>query len=84
MFTCVLHKNISETDVVWYRSMKSTNSTEIVGKDSKENFSFSIKNSTVNSTLLIYNATKPSNGFYWIKISFLNVCNASLTVLTSM
>ena len=84
VLTCVLHKSISETDVVWYYgSMKSTSATEIVRED-RSNVSFTMNNNAVNSTLFINNATKSYTGFYWIKISSFNVCNASLVVLTSM
>ena len=83
IFTCILHKSISETDVVWYyRSMKSISSTEIVRED-RGNISFTMNNNAVNSSLVINNATKSYTGFYWIEISSFNVCNASLTVLTS-
>ena len=83
VFTCVLHKSISENDVVWhYRSIKSINATEIVRED-WGNVSFTMNNNTVNSSLFIYNVTQSFAGFYWIKISTFNVCNASLTVLTS-
>ena len=83
VFICVLHRSISETDVVWYyRSMKSISATEIVRED-RRNVSFTTINNAVNSSLFIDNATKSYTGFYWIKMSSFNVCNASLVVLTS-
>ena len=84
VFTCVFHRNINETGVVWYyRSTKSINATEVIRED-RGNDSFTLNNNAVNSSLFINNATKSYTGFYWIEISSFNVCNASLTVLTSM
>ena len=84
VFTCVLHKSISETDVMWYyRSMKNISVTEIV-EEGRRNVSFTMNNDAVNSSLFINNATKSYTGFYWTEISTFNVCNASLAVLTSM
>ena len=83
VFTCVLHRSISETDVVWYYgSMQSINATKIVRED-RRNVSFTMSNNTVSSSLFISNATQSYTGFYWIEISTFDVCNASLAVLTS-
>ena len=83
VFTCVLHRSISETDVVWYyESMQSINAAKIVRED-RRNVSFTMSNNTVSSSLFISNATQSYTGFYWIEISTFNVCNASLAVLTS-
>ena len=40
--------------------------------------------STTNSSLIITNAIKSYTGYFWVGTPSLNVCNASLTVLTSM
>ena len=39
---------------------------------------------TTNSSLTITNAIKSYTGYFWVGTPSLNVCNASLTALTSM
>ena len=83
VFTCVLHKSVNKTDVVWYyRLTSSINTTEII-KEDRGNVSFTMSNNAANSSLFMNNATKSYTGFYWTEISTFNFCNASLTVLTS-
>ena len=84
VFTCVLNSNISD-DVQWYRFINDTSTTVMVHPDG-ENINF-ITNTTWNTTsssLTITNVTKSYTGYFWVETSSLNVCNASLTVSTSM
>ena len=39
---------------------------------------------TTNSSLTITNAIKSYTGYFWVGTPSLNICNASLTVLSSM
>ena len=43
-----------------------------------------LTSNTTSSSLIITNAIKSYTGYFWVGTSSLNVCNASLTVLTSM
>ena len=80
IFTCVLDSSISSDGVQWYRLLKDTGTTERLG---------GLKDFTVVSlpgadnfttTLNITNAIKSYTGYYWVRSSSANVCNASLTV----
>ena len=85
VFTCVLDSNIRCNDVQWYRFIKDTSTTEMIDPNG-ENIYFvtdTIGNTT-SSSLTINNAIKSYTGYFWVGIPSLNVCNASLTVLTSM
>ena len=84
VFTCVLNSNIRSDDVQWYRFVKDTSTTEMVDPNG-ENITFltSTIGSTINSSLTITNARKSYSGYFWVGTPSLNVCNASLTVLTS-
>ena len=88
MFTCVLdttNNNINSSDVQWYRLVKDTSITEMVDQqDSIIHFTTSTINNTWTSQLTMTSATKSHTGYYWVRTPFFNVCNASLTVLTSM
>ena len=84
VFTCILNSNISSDDVQWYRFIKDTNITEMVDPNGENiNFLTHTNGSTINSSLTITNAIKSYTGYFWVETSSLNVCNASLTVLTS-
>ena len=84
VFTCVLNSDIRSDDVQWYRFIKNTNTTVMVDP----NINIMIMNrtnwNTTSSSLTITNATKSYTGYFWVGISSLKVCNASLTVLTGM
>ena len=83
VFTCVLNSNIGSDDVQWYRFIKDTSATAMVDPNG-ENINFiTHTNENTNSSLTITNAIKSYTGYFWVGISSLNVCNASLTVLTS-
>ena len=85
VFTCVLNSNIRSDDVQWYRFIKNTSTTVMVDPNG-ENIYFitdTIGNTT-NSSLIITNVIKSYTGYFWVGTPSLNVCNASLTVLTSM
>ena len=85
VFTCVLNSSISSDDVQWYRFIKDTNTTEIVDLNGENiNFLTHTTGSITNSSLTITNAMKSYTGYFWLGTPFLNVCNASLAVLTSM
>ena len=84
VFTCVLNSNISSDDVQWYRFIKDTSTTEMVDPNGRNiNFLTSTIGSTTNSSLTITDAIKSYTGYFWVGTPSLNVCNTSLTVLTS-
>ena len=85
VFTCILSSNITSDYVQWYRFIKDTSATVTVDPNGG-NISFSnyTNGSTTISSLTVTNATKSYTGYFWVGIPSLNVCNASLTVLTSM
>ena len=85
MFTCVLNSNIRSDDVQWYRFIKDTSTTETVDPNGENIYFLTRTNgSTTNSLLTITNAIKSYTGYFWVGTPSLNVCNASLTVGTSM
>ena len=88
VFTCVLNttnNNINSDDVQWYRLVKDTGITEMKDQqDSNIHFTTSTINNTLTSQLTITTASKSHTGYYWVGLPSFNVCNASLTVLTSM
>ena len=88
VFTCVLNttnNNINSDDIQWYRLVKDTGITKIVDQqDSNIHFTTSTINNTLTSQLTISDAVKSHTGYYWVGTPSFNVCNASLTVLTSM
>ena len=85
VFTCVLNSNIRSDDVQWYRFIKNTSITEMVDPNGANIYFITdtIGNAT-NSSLTITNVIKSHIGYFWVETPSLNVCNASLTVLTSM
>ena len=85
-FTCILDSSISSDDVQWYRLLKDTSTTDMIDpQDSNAPFITSTINNTLTSNLTIPNAIKSYTGYYWIRLPSGNdVCNVSLTVLTSM
>ena len=85
MFTCVLNSNIRSDDVQWYRFIKNTSTTEMVDPNGEIIYFITdtIRNTT-SSSLTITNVIKSYNGYFWVRTPSLTVCNASLTVLTSM
>ena len=85
VFTCVLNSNIRSDDVQWYRFIKDTSTTEMVDRNG-ENINFLTRTigSTTNNSLTINNVIKSYTGYFWVGTPSLNVCNVSLTVLTSM
>ena len=88
-FTCVLNRNhwngsmdilLNSDDVKWYRDPLGISSTERIEQGSNIHFN----NSALNSSLTITNAVKSYTGYYWVGTPYNSVCNASLTVTTSM
>ena len=85
VFTCVLNSNIRSDDVQWYRFIKDTSTTEMVNPNGRNIYLLtSTIGGTTNSSLTITNAIKSYTGYFWVGTPSLNVCNASLTVTTSM
>ena len=85
VFTCVLNSNIRSDDVQWYRFIKDTSTTVMVDPNGRNiTFLTHTNESKTNSSLTITNAIKSYTGYFWVGTPSLNVCNASLTVLTSM
>ena len=83
VFTCVLNSNITSDDVQWYRFIKDISTTEMVDPNGENiNFFNHTIGNTKNITLTINNAIKSYTGYFWVGTPSLNVCNASLTVLT--
>ena len=84
VFTCVLNSTIRSDDVQWYRFKKNTSTTVMVDPDGDNiNFITDTNGNTTSSSLTITNVIKSYTGYFWAETSSLNVCNASLTVLTS-
>ena len=84
-FTCILNNNIRSDEVQWYRFIKDTSTTVMVDPNGENiNFITYTNENTTSSSLTITNAIKSSTGYFWVGTPSLNVCNASLTVLTSM
>ena len=84
VFTCVLNSNIRSDDVQWYRFIKNTSTTVMVDPNGENIKTMNHTNgSATSSSLTITNAIKSNTGYFWVGTSFLNVCNASLTVLAS-
>ena len=84
-FTCVLNNSVNSSAVQWYRLLKDTSTTEMVDpQDSNIDFTTSTTNNTLTTNLTITNAIKSHTGYYWVRLPSGDVCNVSLTVLTSM
>ena len=86
MFSCVLNRNsnIRSEDIQWYRLIQDTTTTEMINPDG-ENITISTHTgNTLTSSLTITNAVKSYTGYYWIRLPSGDVCNVSLTVVTSM
>ena len=88
-FNCTVNTtniNINHTDMQWYRFIYGTSTTEmIVNRQNPDIIIFG--NSSDNSStsvLHITNARQSYTGYYWVGLPSFNVCNVSLTVLTSM
>ena len=78
---------MTSDDVQWYRLLKDTGTTEKAHpQGSNIHLTTSTINNTLTSNLTITNAIKSYTGYYWVRLpsSDDDVCNVSLTVLTSM
>ena len=82
-FTCVLDSGISSDDVQWYRLIMDTITAELVEPDGENITILTQTGNTLNSSLTITNAVKSHTGYYWVDLSFDDVCNVSLTVSSS-
>ena len=84
-FTCVLNGSMDSDDVQWYRLLKDASTTERVNSQGRNMIIVPIPSENNFTTILaINNATKSYTGYYWVRFSFNDVCNVSLTVVTSM
>ena len=85
VFTCVLNSSIRSDDVQWYRFIKDTSAIEMVVNSNKDNINIITDTigSTTSSSLTITNVIKSYTGYFWVGTPSHNICNASLTVLTS-
>ena len=87
VFTCVLNLTDGNTrynDLEWYGFKKSTNTVEILDPyEGRINFFIRTTGHTISNSLNITNAMKSYTGYFWVGTPSLNVCNTSLTVLTS-
>ena len=85
VFMHLLNSNIRSDDVQWYRFIKDTNTTVMVYPDGDNiNFITDTNGNATSSSLTITNVIKSYAGYFWVGTPSLNVCNASLTVLTRM
>ena len=84
VFTCVLNSTVGD-NVQWYRLIEDTGTTEMVVSNGGD-FAFisSVNNSVFTTSLNITNVRKSHTGYYWVRTSSSDVCNVSLTVVTSM
>ena len=84
VFTCVSNSNIRSDDVLWYRFIKDTSTTEIVDRNGENiNFVNHTIGNTTSSSLTLTNAIKSYTGYFWVGTPSLNVCNTSLTVTST-
>ena len=87
VFTCVLNLTDGNTrynDLEWYGFKRSTNTIELLDPyEGRINFHIRTTGHTISNSLNITNAIKSYTGYFWVGTPSLNVCNASLTVLTS-
>ena len=80
--TCVL--GATDATVEWYRLIKNTGTTQRIRQNRQDiSFTTSNGNATTNSVLTINDAKESHTGYYWVG-EFVGVCNASVTVRTSM
>ena len=82
-FTCVLNSNTRYSALQWYRFIKDTGAIEMVAQEDPFTVSTHTGN-IINSSLTITDVRKPYTGYYWVGTPYFNVCNASLSVATSM
>ena len=84
-FTCVLDSSIRSDNVQWYTLIMDTSTTVMVdGQEGDTIIVPIVSGGSFTTTLYIFNARQFYAGYYWVKLSSDHVCNASLTVATSM
>ena len=83
-FTCVLDSSISSGDVQWYRILKDTSTTERLGRLNDFTVVLISNENSFTTSLYIFNARISYTGYYWVRLPSDDVCNASVTVTTSM
>ena len=84
IFTCVLNGSVISDNVQWYRLLPNANTKEMISQGSNIHLITSTINNTLNCSLNITNTIKSHTGYYWVGLQTDDVCNASLTVTTSM
>ena len=83
VFSCIVNTtntNISSDHLYWYSLTKDATTAKMINADGE---SIIFTSGYGNSTLRIKNATESYTGYYWVGTSSFNVCNVSLTVVTS-
>ena len=82
--TCVFNSSITSGYVQWYRLLKDTGTTERLGRLDDFTVVPIAGQNNFTTTLYIFNARKSYTGYYWVRLSSGDdVCNVSLTVITS-
>ena len=86
VFSCVLNRNsnIRSEGIQWYRLIQDTSTTEMINPDGENITILTHTGNTLTSSLTITNAVKSYTGYYWVRLLSDDVCNVSLTVVTSM
>ena len=75
---------MTSDDVQWYRLLKDTGTTEMIDPQGSNFYlTTSTTNNILTSNLTITNAIKSYTGYYWVRLPSDDVCNVSLTVVTS-
>ena len=83
-FTCVLNSSMASEDVQWYRMLKDTGTAERIFR-LNDFIVVPLPDQNIFTTRLsIFNAMKSYTGYYWVRLPSDDVCNVSLTVLSSM
>ena len=86
VISCILNttnSNISSDHLYWYRLTKDATTAKMINADGESIVFTSNSSGYGNSTLRIKNAMESYTGYYWVGTSSFNVCNVSLTVVTS-
>ena len=84
-FTCILNSSISKDDVQWHRFIKDTGIIERLNTQGDDMIVVPIPNeNSLTTKLYISNARESHAGYYWVRLPSDDVCNVSLTTVTSM
>ena len=86
VFSCILNTTdtkISSDHLYWYRLTKDATTAKMINADGESIMFTSNSSGYGNSILRIKNAMESYTGYYWVGTSSGDVCNVSLTVVTS-